>query len=128
MEIADIVNEWLKFSKTDFDVAKHLSDNMHPRPLEVICYHSQQSAEKALKAFLIHNDILPPKTHDLNQLCEMCEEIDSSFDEIAASCGHLNRYGVMPRYPYEIEITKNDTDNAIQKATEIFDWINEKLS
>jgi len=128
MDITEIVTQWLRFSMTDLDVAKQLSGNMNPRPLEIICFHSQQSAEKALKAFLVQNDILPPKTHDLNQLCEMCGEIDNSFDEIAASCGRLNRYSVMPRYPYEIDITESDTDIAIQRASEIVEWINEILS
>ena len=128
MGIPELVAEWLKYSRTDLDVAKQLSENMHPRPLEIICYHAQQSAEKALKAYLVKNDILPPKIHDLNQLCEMCADIDSAFDEISILCGSLNRYSVMPRYPFEIEILENEAETAIQKSTEIFDWITEKLS
>ena len=128
MELHDLVSEWLKFSKTDYEVAKHLSGNMHPRPLEIICYHAQQSAEKALKAFLIQNDILPPKIHDLNELCEMCGEIDSAFNEIAPLCASLNRYGVLPRYPFEIEVLEPQADAATDKAAEIYDWIVGKLS
>ena len=39
MEIPEPVAEWLKYSRTDLDVAKQLSENMYPRPLEIICYH-----------------------------------------------------------------------------------------
>lgn len=127
MEIPELVAEWLKYSKTDLDVAEQLSENMHPRPLEVICFHAQQSAEKALKAFLIKSNILPPKIHDLNNLCEMCSEVNNTFDEISLLCGSLNRYSVLPRYPFEIEILENDAEVAIKKASEIFKWVTKKL-
>ncbi|WP_282433370.1 HEPN domain-containing protein [Desulfosporosinus sp. FKA] len=32
--------------------------NMHPAPLEIICYHCQQSAEKYLKGYIALNDYL----------------------------------------------------------------------
>lgn len=127
MELHELVAEWVKYAETDFDVAKQLFENMRPRPLEIICYHAQQSAEKALKAFLIKNDILPPKTHDLNRLCEMCEKIDGAFNEIVALCGSLNRYSVLPRYPFEIEILEDDAETAIQKATDTLMWVAQKL-
>lgn len=44
------VKEWLEFAKMDLDAAKHLNDTFYPKPLQIICYHCQQSAEKALKA------------------------------------------------------------------------------
>lgn len=100
---------------------------MRPRPLEIICYHAQQSAEKISKAFLIRNDILPPKIHDLNRLCEMCGEIDKAFDEIAGTCGSLNRYSVLPRYPFELEILEADAETAIQNADSVFEWVTPKL-
>ena len=53
----------------------------------------------------------------------MCSEIDASFDNIAVSCGSLNKYSVLPRYPFEILILENDTEIAIQKATEIHEWV-----
>ena len=127
MGLPELVTEWIKFSKIDLDVSEQLFDNMHPKPLEVICFHSQQSAEKALKAFLVLNNILPPKTHDLNQLCEMCGEISSEFDKIAIHCGSLNRYSIMPRYPFEIEIQENDAECAIRDATKVHAWILELL-
>ncbi len=127
MELRSLVAEWVKYSKTDLDVAKQLLENMRPRPLEIICYHAQQSAEKILKAFLVRNDILPPKIHDLIRLCEMCGEIDKAFDEIAVSCGSLNRYSVLPRYPFELEILEADAETAIQKADSVFGWVTPKL-
>lgn len=47
MEHEDIL--WLEFAKTDLGVAKHLNSQYHPKTLEIICYHFQLSAEKAIK-------------------------------------------------------------------------------
>jgi len=57
MSEIDIVNEWLQVAYDDYDSAKFLYENKNPKPLEIICYHSQQSAEKSLKAYLCVNDI-----------------------------------------------------------------------
>ena len=119
MELHELVNEWIKYSKNDLSVAQYLYYNMHPRQLEIICYHSQQSAEKALKAFLVLNDITPPKIHDLNRLCEMCNDLDGTFSQITQNCSALNLYSNLPRYPFEIEILDSDAESAIYKADEV---------
>ena len=124
MELHELVAEWIKYSKNDLSVAQHLYDNMHPRQLEIICYHSQQAAEKALKAFLVLNDITPPKIHDLNRLCEMCNDINENFSQVVQYCSALNLYSNLPRYPFEIEILDNDAESAIHKATEILEFTN----
>ena len=47
--------EWLVFAKTDYESAKYLNGApFHPRPLNVICYHCQQAAEKAVKALIVY--------------------------------------------------------------------------
>ena len=51
MEHEDIM--WIEFAKTDLGVAKHLDEQYYPKPLEIICYHCQQAAEKAIKAIII---------------------------------------------------------------------------
>jgi len=39
------INEWLYLAKQDLDTAIFLQ-SMHPIPVEFICFHCQQSAEK----------------------------------------------------------------------------------
>ena len=48
-----ILKEWAEFARMDFLAAKHLYEHMHPKPLEIICYHCQQAIEKLLKGVLI---------------------------------------------------------------------------
>ena len=46
--------EWLNFAQTDYNCAAYLNQSpFHPRPLNVICYHCQQAAEKAIKALIV---------------------------------------------------------------------------
>ena len=47
-----IVEEWLRFANNDLEAVRILSSH-HPMQLEIICYHCQQAAEKALKAYLL---------------------------------------------------------------------------
>jgi HEPN domain-containing protein len=43
---------WIKLAEQDLFSARHLASLM-PRPVEVICFLCQQSAEKVLKAILV---------------------------------------------------------------------------
>ena len=57
--------EWLDIAKTDLGVARHLYDTYHPKPLEIICYHCQQAAEKAIKAVIVANGAQGESVPDL---------------------------------------------------------------
>ncbi len=58
IDIVDQENEykaWLSYSKMDYDCAVYLNlAPMYPRPLNIICYHCQQAAEKAAKALVVY--------------------------------------------------------------------------
>jgi len=49
------VKQWIDYAAQDLGVARHLFENYHPKPLEIVCYHCQQSAEKAIKAVIVSN-------------------------------------------------------------------------
>lgn len=121
MSLYELVAEWMKYAKADLDTAKHLEETMHPKPLEIICYHCQQAAEKALKAFLVANEIDPPRIHGLDQLCEMCKNIEQSFSEIEKHCGELTTYGIAPKYPHGTEIFETDATRALKYAKIIYE-------
>jgi len=126
MDRKTIVKSWHEFAYNDLLAAKFLL-GLHPLQLEIISYHCQQSAEKILKAFLIGEDIGPPRTHDLRLLWRMCREISGDFDGIEKECVRLSAYGVQARYPMEIEITENDMKQALDDADNIIIFISERL-
>lgn len=115
----DIVKEWLSKSKNDLIVAKHIFEDLHPRQLDISCYHCQQAVEKSLKAVLLNNEVEPPKTHNLIVLCQMCIDICTDFESILEQCSELTIYDTITRYPNEIGITETHTKSAIQKAEHV---------
>ena len=118
----EYVREWFDYADTDLASAEYLC-GMHPKPLEIICYHCQQSAEKNLKGYLIFNGIAePPKIHNLDDLCELCSNYDERFSELNVACNILTVYGVQPRYPNEMEILEHDMLNALKYARQIQDF------
>ena len=99
--------EWLEFAAMDLDSAQFLL-GMRPVPVEIICYHCEQAAEKLLKAVLVAADVEPPKTHDLIQLCKKCAELDEEYEALADACIELSPYGVQVRYPSNLDLNEDD--------------------
>ncbi len=63
--------EWLAFAQTDYDCAKYLNEApLYPKPLNIICYHCQQAAEKAVKGLIVYfcSQGGMPKVHDISFL------------------------------------------------------------
>jgi HEPN domain-containing protein len=114
-------NEWHRYAKDDLEAAQYLL-SMPKRKLEIICYHSQQCAEKSLKAILALHDLSIPHTHDLRILVNTLEHI-SSFDEIAEQLVYLQPFAVAVRYPYEIELVSGDEEVAVTAADAILKYI-----
>ena len=76
------VSEWIRLAEMDLATAHHMNKTFHPIPLEIVCFHSQQAAEKMLKCFLVSQQIEPPKTHDMQVLLEMCIEIKNGTQHV----------------------------------------------
>lgn len=127
MADTNIYLEWLQFAKSDLDTAAHLYHTMHPMPLEIICYHCQQAAEKALKGFLISKDVELQRTHDLGLLAELCQTASEFPEEFLESCDELTPYGVKIRYPQELDIAERHASRALEQATAIYGWAETQL-
>ncbi len=115
---AEYVQEWFVVADRDIAAADYLA-TMHPQPYEIICYHCQQAVEKYLKAFLLSNDIKPPHSHDLEQLCNMCQSYEPAFSEIQELCSVLTQYGSQSRYPSEIEVHERHMLQALSYAQQV---------
>lgn len=115
-----LVKEWLEYSIKDLESAEFLTQ-MKPEPLEIICFHCQQSVEKALKAFLYSKEIRPPRTHDLDELISLCD--NKQITEMREMTIPLNDYSVMIRYPSHEEVNVDDKNQAIEIAKNIVSLI-----
>jgi HEPN domain-containing protein len=126
MDSSDITKEWLSIAEKDLDSAEYLK-GMKPEPVEIICYHCQQAAEKYLKAFLTKNKAEIIKTHDLLFINNSCKSIDSSFDQIDNACLYLNDFSVNIRYPYPMDLGTADMEFALKHARVIKNFILNKI-
>jgi len=122
-----LVKEWLLYAKRDYDSALFLFENMHPKPIEIVCYLCQQSAEKSIKAFLVAKGIEPPKTHDIGKLCELCAKYDKSFLEHYGICEKLTYYASNTRYPNKIELLEYHSKSALSWANTLYDFTNKQI-
>jgi len=119
----EILQQWLDKGKEELSSAEYLSTMRHPTPDETICYLCQQSAEKYLKGFIFSHDIEPDKTHDLEDLLKICQEYNAGFSTLHSQAYILTGYAVLPRYPNELEITKEDVKTAISYAKSIQEFV-----
>lgn len=118
MDNKNIALEWFKFAEEDLSSAEFLL-NKRPVPLEIICYHCQQSAEKYLKGFILLNGEKIQRTHDLIFLNNICKKYNKTFHEIEEDCLELIDYGVEVRYPMNIHLEDYDVKNALKSAEKI---------
>ncbi|MCD4701833.1 MAG: HEPN domain-containing protein [Candidatus Aegiribacteria sp.] len=122
----DIAVEWFKIAEADLASANYLQ-NMKPVPVEIICYHCQQSAEKFLKGYLafLGEEIL--KTHDLVHLNKYCLKHDEEFSILVNDCEMINDYAVTARYPFPVDIDKSDMSLALQGSSRIKQFVLSKV-
>lgn len=125
MDKKSVAQEWFEIANLDYESAKYLQ-NMQPVPIEIICYHCQQTAEKYLKGFLAFQGQEVTKTHDLVLLNKLCQKIDAAFQQIAEDALLLTDYGVNIRYPYPLELNEEDMQLALKNAGNIKSFVKRK--
>jgi HEPN domain-containing protein len=126
MKKNDLVEEWMEYAQRDLLSAKFLT-SMNPEPLEIICFHCQQAAEKALKAILVFMGIRIPKTHDLDLLLELCGS-NENIRNLRIVTIPLNDYSVITRYPFFQMIDIEDKEQAIHAAEIVLETVRSELS
>ncbi len=122
MESREEYSEWLRKGEEDFQAAVFLR-KMFPQPVEIICYHFQQSSEKFLKGYLVFHNQPVTKTHDLSFLLDKCVLLNTDFERIRNECERLTDYGVATRYPGNIEISISDLEKAFIDCTEVINFV-----
>jgi len=116
---------WLTIAKEDLMVAKVLLKEEFFSPAT---YHCQQSAEKALKAYLVHKKFRIVKTHDLIHLLELCMKFDRDFEKIYEEVRGLNPFATKFRYPSEFDIPDlTETELTIKQAQKILRLVVKKI-
>ncbi|MFC1735358.1 HEPN domain-containing protein [Candidatus Hydrogenedentota bacterium] len=125
--IRTIVDAWLRKAELDIRSAETLI-SQDPPLLYPACFHSQQAAEKYLKAYLTRHQVEFPKTHSIREILNIVGTIDEALAEILASAPVLTPFGVEIRYPGDMpEPTREETEEALALAHMVRDEIQIRL-
>ena len=111
------VAAWLEKADRDLRMARLAMSEEH-KMSDQACFHSQQCAEKVLKALLVAADRIVPRTHNLIALLDEATESFPEMCEWADALANLTAYAVSPRYPsWLADETAEEAADAIAAAT-----------
>ncbi|MDI6751979.1 MAG: HEPN domain-containing protein [bacterium] len=113
----DVSIGWIK--KAESDITNLTTMMESGKSLDTICFHAQQAAEKYLKAFLCFNGVLFPKTHDIEELLDLCATIDNRFSDLVEETIFLTDYAVELRYDFEFWPEEEDVSAAFEATNKI---------
>ena len=124
---------WLAQAKAELDVAKHLDELYRPKPMEIICFHAQQAAEKSIKAVILHQSAEPrlEKKHDISVLLDRINQELAPFDEVFYEyADELFPYSVITRYPNQLQdnIDEPRVNRALSYAETIWNWADRNIN
>jgi HEPN domain-containing protein len=122
MSDLNVVNDWLKFGKRDYDIAVHLNEHFRPLPMENICYNCHQASEKAIKGILILHTGDYQRTHDIESLHEQCKAAGTDFGLTPSMTRTLTRFAKKSRYPDDVyDFTESDIEIGLKYAKRILE-------
>ena len=121
------VKDWIAKASGDLKAAKKLVKD-DDDTLDSAAYFTQQTAEKAFKAYLIFKQQPVPKTHDLEKLLKDCMKHDNRFDHLREDAEVLAPYATYSRYPDDrFNIDREEVDEAIKRAERILRFVKAKI-
>lgn len=111
-------DEWLRYARDDLAAARLLLTDAG-LPVRMACYHAQQTAEKALKAALVHAGIQFRKTHDLVVLVGLLSgPVRQKVGKLDLQ--RLQQWAVDGRYPADLpDITSGEASVVVTIAAQI---------
>jgi len=121
--IRKIVGEWKYNADQDIRSAEALL-SQDPPLLYPSCFHSQQAAEKYLKAYLTWRQVEFPKTHSIREILSLVKTVNEELATYLLPAADLTPYGVEVRYPGDIaEPTQEETEEALALARKVRDSV-----
>ena len=124
---------WLAQARHVLDVAKTLRKEAC---YAESCFHAEQAAQVALKAFLYGRGERFVTMHSVKQLVERCATYEAAFQQLVDAGKVLDQYYIPTRYPdalgfpgvpYET-YTERQADEAVQFATAILELVSQKVA
>lgn len=122
MKKADNYSVWLLYAESDLELAAKGKVSKKVK-YDMLCFHNQQAAEKAIKAVLVYLKIDFPKTHDIEFLLKLLKKNDVNIPRSVSESIYLSKYAAISRYPgNEIEVNMKEYKGALKTASDILKW------
>jgi len=123
---------WLRQAQSDLGF---LETARNAGKHDACCFLAQQTAEKALKAFLFFQGEELVFSHSIFRLTAMAAEYDAKFQQIQESVKQLDFYYVEARYPNALEevipaefFNAADAAQAIAMASRVVEAVEARLA
>ncbi len=123
---------WLKQAEYDLESAKR---NFEQKIYSYTCFMCEQSAQKAIKAFLYFNGERYIWEHSIQKLLLKCNNYDKECSKYFEAGAILDKYYLTTRYPDAIappaapyeSFTRREAKEAIDLAAEILKFVKNKI-
>jgi HEPN domain-containing protein len=123
-------SRWLEQARRDLDDARYAAAGSR---WNLACFLSQQSAEKALKAYLFSRGAEAVWGHSVAELCHDAARHDPAFVELGQDAAALDQYYIPTRYPNSLPggipadaYTRTDADRALALSASVIDLVARK--
>jgi HEPN domain-containing protein/predicted nucleotidyltransferase len=111
---------WLSYASDDLSFAEAAAADPH-RPPRYVCFLAQQSAEKALKAILVYEQIEYPRTHNVGELLELLPDTWAVVRDSLPDLRTLSSWAVQARYPDSLrDATPAEAQSALEQARAVW--------
>jgi HEPN domain-containing protein len=118
--------EWIDKAEGDFATSsRELRARKSPN-YDAACFHTQQMAEKYLKAILQENGQLIPRTHSLIDLLAQCMTVDPNLIVLRSDLLRLDRYAVLFRYPGD-KADRTEAKLAFRSASAVREYLKSRF-
>ena len=117
----DVARAWLR--KAGSDLANAELCLAAQKALDTACFHCQQAAEKAMKAYLIAKNVEFPFVHDLKRLLDCCISIDPDFETLTTAAVCLNPFAVVTRYDDAFWPETAEVKEALELARAVYCFV-----
>lgn len=122
MKKNNLAADWMKRAKSDYKIALNIPSESGIY-YEDLCYHAQQTAEKALKAVLTCLKTEIPRTHDIELLLNLICKQGIKVSPVVRKISFLSNYAVITRYPGDYSpVTKKEYKRALALAKRALDF------
>lgn len=123
---AALAREWFEKAEHDALAAEQLAPT--EALSDVVAFHCQQAAEKALKAYLTWCNQPFRRVHDLEELVNTCAALDSAFLSLLPAAESLSPYAITLRYPTgAAALTAPEVDEARRLMHEVMSFVRDRL-